>query len=123
MLDVGLQGACTGALCCAPGCQITIRDFHGCDLSVVFAGTCQDRFKNPTATLHPPTSACDDVQVTQLLDPDGNPSYDLYHKPSKTYDRYKFFNCGQPSAGGQCTVTGGGCVCVDPGSAGNRVEG
>jgi hypothetical protein len=73
---------------------------------------CENNFENPDGTLDIPS--CDDVQVTLLRDPDGNPVYDIYHKPSKTYDRYKFFNCKSPSPGGFCTVTGGGCVCVIP---------
>ena len=71
--------------------------------------SCQDNFKNPSGTLEP--YSCDDVQVTLLKDPEGNPVYDLFHIPTQTYDRYKFFNCEQPSPGGQCTSTGGGCVC------------
>jgi hypothetical protein len=53
------------------------------------------------------------AQVTLLRDPDGNPVYDLYHKPSKTYDRYQISNCKSPSPGGFCTVNGGGCVSFD----------
>ena len=75
MVDVGFSGACTGIRCCLPGCQISIGDFHGCNSNVVFAGSCDNSFRNPTSTLHP--SACDDVQVTLVRDPDGNPSYDL----------------------------------------------
>lgn len=106
--DAATAGACTGSVCCGPACNIGVGDFHGCESSVLFTKTCQDNFDSPSGTLDVPS--CDDVQVTLLNDPEGNAVYDIFHKPTQTYDRYKFTNCQRPSAGGQCTVTGGGCV-------------
>jgi hypothetical protein len=111
MIDAGLQGACTGSVCCSPACSIRIGDFHGCGSSATFGGNCQYQYDYPDGTLD--ANGCDDVQVTLLRDPEGNPVYDLYHKPSKTYDRYQISNCKSPSPGGFCTVTGGGCVSFD----------
>ncbi|VTO89536.1 unnamed protein product [Fusarium graminearum] len=107
--DTGTPAGCTGSTgCCIPSCLVDVSDFWGCNGNVAFSGTCQWNYDNPQGTQD--VGGCDDVQVTFLRDPDGNPAIDLYHKTDKTYDRYAFNNCQASTVGGsQCVPKGGGC--------------